>query len=160
MNYNWNLDTLYQGFDDPAFAEDIALLEKTLADFTVFTQDLSAQDSAQTLVRGIELMEKINVLVEKLATYAVLRQTADTRDASVSSRVGQIMNLASAGAAPEAAFKDWASKLPDLPRLVELREELRPYRFYFEDLRVSSRYLLPGMVGNCDAFLLLPALRG
>jgi len=66
MNYNWNLDTLYQGFDDPAFAEDQALLEKTLAEFTAFTQVLSSKDSAQTLVKGIELMEKINVLVEKL----------------------------------------------------------------------------------------------
>ena len=145
MNYNWNLDTLYSGFDDPAFSEDQDLLEKTLAEFTAFTQDLSSKDAAQALVKGIELLEEISVLVEKLATYAVLRQTADTRDASVSSRVGQIMNLASAGAAPEAAFKDWASQLPDLAQLVDSQALLQHYRFYFEDLKTSSRYLLPGM---------------
>ena len=145
MNYFWNLDPLYKSFDDPAFGADLALLEKALATFDTFSQNLNSQDVAQTLVKGIGLMEGISVLVEKLATYAVLRQTADTRDASVSSRVGQIMNLASAGAAPEAAFKDWAAKLPDLKQLVQQQDELRPYEFYFQDLQSSSRYLLPGM---------------
>ena len=145
MNYNWNLDTLYQGFDDPAFQEDLALLEKTLADFNAFTQELNAPDATQTLVTGIGLLEQISILVEKLVTYAVLRQTADTRDASVSSRVGQIMSLASSGAAPEAAFKNWAAQLPDLAQRVETQEILQPYRFYFEDLQASSRYLLAGM---------------
>ena len=145
MNYNWNLDPLYRGFEDPAFTEDMVKLENTLAAFTEFTKDLSGGDAATALCKGIELLEQISVLVEKLATYAVLRQTTDTRDASVSSRVGQIMNLASSGAAPEAAFKDWASKLPELAQLVEAQEALRPYRFYFEDLQTSSRYLLPGM---------------
>jgi pepF/M3 family oligoendopeptidase len=145
MNYNWNLDTLYKSFDDPAFAEDQTKLEQTLAAFTAFTKELSSADAATALVQGISLLEQISLLVEKLATYAVLRQTADTRDASVSSRVGQIMNLASAGAAPEAAFKDWASKLPELSQLVEADDLLKAYAFYFEDLQTSSRYLLPGM---------------
>ena len=145
MNYNWNLDALYKSFEDPAFDQDLKQLETTLATFQAFTKNLNQQDATAALVKGIGLLEEINLLVEKLATYAVLRQTADTRDASVSSRVGQIMNLASAGAAPEAAFKDWAAKLPDLAQLVQQQEALRPYQFYFEDLQVSSRYLLPGM---------------
>ena len=145
MNYNWNLDTLYESFEDPAFGEDLKQLETTLTTFQVFTQSLNEYQAPVALVKGIGLLEEINLLVEKLATYAVLRQTADTRDSSVSSRVGQIMNLASAGAAPEAAFKDWAAKLPDLAQLVEQQEALQPYRFYFEDLQASSRYLLPGM---------------
>ena len=143
MNYNWNLDTIYQGFEDPAFSRDLETLEQTLDAFSSFTQQLNSHKDA--LSQGIRLLEQITVLVEKLATYATLRQTADTRDASVSSRLGQILNLLSAGAAPEAAFKDWAAKLPDLMVLVESREDLRPYRFYFEDLKASSRYLLSGM---------------
>ncbi len=143
MNYNWNLDAIYHGFDDPAFGDDLALLSKTLDRFSTFTKNLDNQNNA--LVEGISLLEQISVLVEKLATYALLRQTADTRDTTVSSKLGQIMNLISAGAAPEAAFKDWASKLPDLMEQVAQQDALKPYRFYFEDLQASSRYLLPGM---------------
>ena len=145
MNFNWNLDTIYQGFEDPAFEQDLSALQKALDAFTGFTNNLPSQAPADALVKGISLLENINALAEKLATYALLRQTADTRDASVSSRLGQIMNLISAGAGPEAAFKDWAAKLPDLAELVRSRAELRPYQFYFEDLSASSRYLLPGM---------------
>ena len=143
MNYNWNLDTIYNGFEDPAFGQDLARLEETLNTFSGFTRELDRRDDA--LTEGIRLLEQITVLVEKLATYATLRQTADTRDSAVSSRLGQILNLLSIGAAPEAAFKDWASKLPDLMEQVEGQEALKPYRFYFEDLKASSRYLLSGM---------------
>ena len=143
MNYNWNLDTIYQGFEDPAFGQDLAELEKTLNTFSDFTQELDRREDA--LSEGIRLLEQITVLVEKLATYATLRQTADTRDSAVGSRLGQILNLLSIGAAPEATFKDWASKLPDLMEQVERQEALKPYRFYFEDLKASSRYLLSGM---------------
>ena len=143
MNYNWNLDAIYSSFEDPAFSADLALLEQTLDTFTAFTKELDSRE--QALTEGIGLLEQISVLIEKLATYAMLRQAADTRDSTVSSKLGQIMSLASAGAAPEAAFKDWASKLPDLMEQVESQDTLKPYRFYFEDLRASSRYLLPGM---------------
>ena len=145
MDHIWNLDTIYRDFEDPAFAQDLARLEKTLETFSAFTRELENRDAAQALTQGISLLEEITLLVEKLATYALLRQNADTRDARVSSRLGQILGLASAGAAPEAAFKDWAAKLPGLLQLVEAQEALKPYRFYFEDLCSSSRYLLPGM---------------
>ena len=143
MNYNWNLDTIYQGFEDPAFGQDLALLEQTLNTFNDFSRELDSREDA--LLEGIRLLEQITVLVEKLATYATLRQTADTRDSSVSSRLGQILNLLSMGAAPEAAFKNWAANLPNLMEQVESQEALKPYRFYFEDLKASSRYLLSGM---------------
>ena len=145
MNVNWNLDTIYHGFEDPAFAQDLSRLQQALDAFAVFSGNLSSQAPAKALTEGISLLEDITSLTEKLATYALLRQTADTRDAAVSSRLGQIMNMISTGAAPEAAFKDWAAKLPDLAELVRSHEELTPYRFYFEDLSASSRYLLAGM---------------
>ena len=145
MNVNWNLDTIYHGFADPAFAQDLSRLQQALDAFAVFSGNLSSQAPAKALTEGISLLEDITSLTEKLATYALLRQTADTRDAAVSSRLGQIMNMISTGAAPEAAFKDWAAKLPDLAELVRSHEELTPYRFYFEDLSASSRYLLAGM---------------
>ena len=143
MNYNWNLDTIYKGFEDPAFSQDLELLEKTLTAFSDFTRELDRRKDA--LSEGIRLLEQITALVEKLVTYATLRQTADTRDSSVSSRLGQILNLLSICAAPEAAFKNWAARQPDLMEQVENQKALKPYRFYFEDLKASSRYLLSGL---------------
>lgn len=59
--------------------------------------------------------------------------------------MGRIMALYSGLASPEAAFKDWASKLPNLMELVSQDEVLSGYRFLFENMADSARYLLPGM---------------
>jgi len=48
-------------------------------------------------------------------------------------------------AAPFAAFKDWASKLPNLMELVEADENLKDYTFLFKNMADSSKYMLPGI---------------
>ena len=60
-------------------------------------------------------------------------------------RVRDLMALASGIAGPEAAFKAWASKLPNLMELVDGDEQLRDYHFLFTNMAKSSPYLLPGM---------------
>ena len=144
MNEVWNLDPIYKGFDDPAFEQDLAKLDTLSGEFTAFTRDLGG-DALQTLRRGIDFEERITKVVERLAGYASLRQSANTKDPQATSQMGRIMALYSGLASPEAAFKDWASKLPNLMELVSQDEVLSGYRFLFENMADSARYLLPGM---------------
>ena len=144
MNEVWNLDPIYKGFDDPAFEQDLAKLDALSGEFTAFPRDLGG-DALQTLRRGIDFEERITKVVERLAGYASLRQSANTKDPQATSQMGRIMALYSGLASPEAAFKDWASKLPNLMELVSQDEVLSGYRFLFENMADSARYLLPGM---------------
>ena len=144
MNEVWNLDPIYKGFDDPAFEQDLAKLDALSGEFTAFTRNLGG-DALQTLRRGIDFEERITKVVERLAGYASLRQSANTKDPQATSQMGRIMALYSGLASPEAAFKDWASKLPNLMELVSQDEVLSGYRFLFENMADSARYLLPGM---------------
>lgn len=144
MNEVWNLDPIYKGFDDPAFEQDLAKLDALSGEFTAFTRDLGG-DALQTLRRGIDFEERITKVMERLAGYASLRQSANTKDPQATSQMGRIMALYSGLASPEAAFKDWASKLPNLMELVSQDEVLSGYRFLFENMADSARYLLPGM---------------
>ena len=145
MNEVWNLDPIYKGFDDPAFAADVAALKQKVEDITAFTAQLSGLSATEGLTRGIALQEQFVDLAFKLAGYASLRQSANTRDPEAGSRMGQVMQLYSGVAAPFAAWKDWASKLPDLQETVVKDENLRDYAFMFQNLAESSQYLLPGM---------------
>ena len=145
MNDVWNLDPIYKGFDDPAFAEDMKGLESVAKELTAFAANLSETDPLEGLKKGIALQEKFSNLINKLAGFASLRQAANTRDAEAGSRMGQIMSVYSGVAAPMAAFQDWASKLPNLMELVTGDEELKDYTFLFENEKESSRYLLPGI---------------
>lgn len=144
MNEVWNLDPIYKGFDDPAFEQDLAKLDELSREFADFTRDLGG-DALETLRRGIDFEERITKVVERLAGYASLRQAANTKDPQATSQMGRIMALYSGLASPEAAFKDWASKLPNLMELVSEDEVLSDYRFLFENMADSARYLLPGM---------------
>ena len=145
MNEVWNLDPIYKGFDDPAFGADMNTLKEKVAEITDFAAGLADMEPSEGLRRGIVLQEQFSELVNKLAGYASLRQAANTKDAAAGSQMGRVMGLYSGVAAPFAAFKEWASKLPDLMELVQSDEDLKDYTFLFKNMAESSRYLLPGV---------------
>ena len=145
MNEVWNLDPIYKGFDDPAFESDLSALKEKVAAFVTFTENLAETDPAEGLRSGIAQQEAIEELGMKLAGYASLRQSADTKNPEAGSQMGRVMSVFSNLAAPNAAFEDWASKLPNLMELVMADETLRDYEFLFSNMADSSRYLLPGI---------------
>ncbi len=144
MNDVWDLDQIYPGFDSPAFRQDLAELKDTVARFAAFTETLTQAEPASALAEGIRLLERLTEVGGKLAQYATLRQTTNTTDTEAGSQMGQILAVYSNVAGPEAAFKDWAAKLPNLQALVQENEVLRDYQFLFDNIRDSSRYLLSG----------------
>ena len=142
MNDVWNLDTIYAGFDDPAFEADVTRGKEAVAALAALTESLSAKAPLEALKEGIVLKEQISLLAQKLGMYASLRQYANSRDTEAQSQLGRLMGIFSAAAAPEAAFQEWAAGLPDLIELVESDELLSQYRFLFSKMQDSSRYLL------------------
>ena len=144
MNEVWNLSVIYEDFADPQYEKDLGLLKEKAAAYAACTATLHEADALVALKNCIALEEEITLLANKLAEYAMLRQSADARDAQAGSQIGRIMAVISSLAAPQAAFKDWASKLPNLTELVKSDDTLKEYTFLFENLAKSSKYLLSG----------------
>ena len=144
MNEVWNLDPIYRGFDDPAFDRDLKDLKDAVDDFAAWTREIEAARPLEGLKAGILHQEKVVTIGSRLMEYAMFRQAANTLDAEANSRVGQIMAVFSSMAAPQAAYQEWASSLPDLMELVASDEVLAAYTFLFGNLKESSRFLLPG----------------
>ena len=143
----WNLDVIYRGFEDPAFAADMKELENVVKGFNAFADKLETVEPLEGLQEGIAREEKLMELGMKLASYAQLRQSVNTRDTECGSRLGQIMQQFSAAAGAEAAWKQWAANLPDLMELVARDERLKEYTFLFENLQKDSVHLL-GTLGE------------
>ena len=144
MNEVWNLDPIYRGFDDPAFDADLAALKEAVSKFASFTEVLASAEPLAGLKGGIACQEKLMELGSKLMEYGMLRQAANTLDSEAGSRVGQVMAVLSGIAAPQAAFQEWASSLPNLLELVAQDEVLKEYTFLFANMKENSRFLLPG----------------
>ena len=147
MNEVWNLDVIYRGFDDPAFAADMEKLEKLVKDYAAFAGELDEQAPLDGLKKGIALEEALTVLTAKLGEYASLRQSVNTRDAEAGSRLGQVMQRISGAAGAQAQWREWVSKIPDLMVLVAGDETLKDYTFLFENLLRNSTHLL-GSLGE------------
>ena len=144
MNEVWNLDPIYNTFEDPSFSRDLEELKAKVASYSDFAAGLGDVAPIDGLRLGIGFEESVAELAGRLGLYASLRQSANTRDDEAGSRMGQIMGIISAVAGPEAAFKDWASKLPNLMELVRGDEDLKDYEFLFSNMADSASYLLPG----------------
>ena len=142
MNEVWNLDPIYRGFEDPAFDADMEVLREVVKNFNAFAAGLSGMDALAGLRQGIQWEEQLTRLAMKLASYCQLRQSTNTRDSECTSRLGQVLQLLSATAGAEAAWKAWAAKQPQLPELVKGDEYLRDYGFLFENLLEDSSHLL------------------
>ena len=142
MNEFWNLDPIYKGFDDPAFEADMNALRQYVADFNAFTATLPGMAPIDGLKAGIAWWEKITELVSKLANYASLRQSTNTRDTEAGSRLGQIFQMLSATAGAETVLKQWITALPNLMELVKADEDLVDYTYLFENLLKDSTHLL------------------
>ena len=157
MDYTWNLDPIYKGFDDPAFNADMGKLADLVEQLAALAEELETLDPAQGLRRGTDLLEELERTGSKLAEYAMLRQSVDATDPEAGSRLGQIMQIFSQAAAPEAAFQSWTAKLPRLMDLVAADEQLQEYDYRFREMVRSSRYLLPG---QCEQIMARYALSG
>jgi len=142
MNETWNLESIYPDFSHPSFEADLTLCKEKIDSFSALTQALEARDPLEALKEGITLQEDITTLASKLASYAMFRQAANSRDSEALSQLGRMMGIFSASAAPEAAFQEWAANLPDLMELVASDDLLRQYSFLFTKIQENSRYLL------------------
>lgn len=143
----WNLDRIYKGFDDPAFAADMDTLRALVKQYNAFAEGLESMEALAGLRQGIELEEKLMQLFMKLISYAQLRQSVSTRDSECGSRLGQVMQLLSAIAGAEATWKAWAAKQEGLMDIVAGDQLLKEYTFRFENLRKESVHLL-GSLGE------------
>ena len=123
MNEVWNLDPIYRGFDDPAFAADLQALRDLAEQYNAFAAKLETMEPKEGLKQGICWQEKLVALAMKLLNYAQLRQNTDTRDTQAGSYMGQGMAILSTTAGAEAAWKGWAAKQPGLMELVRSRSE-------------------------------------
>lgn len=142
MNERWNLTPLYEDFTDPKWLADqekLAVACKALADFAEKIQTLPAKEA---MLGYITCMEEITDLVEKLAGYASLRQSANTKDSAAGSAFGQIMQLFSQTAGSDAACKAYLAKIDNLDEIAQSDPVLQEYRFLFARMKEQSKHLL------------------
>ena len=138
----WNLDVLYTGFDTDEYKGDLCRLEDLIPEL-VRLADSSATDAPAEFIKSyVRTNEEINELVEKLAIYANLRYSANTRDTEAASMLGRIMQSLSATAAPIAKIEKAIAELDGLEDIIASDAYLGEFKYMLMNVKRDSRYLL------------------
>ena len=79
-NYEWSLDALYKGYDDPIFLEDIEKLKNWKCTLSDVCQKLQKETKEIKLHEGLALLEEIREYTYRLKMYTQLRLSVDSND--------------------------------------------------------------------------------
>ena len=142
MNKQWDLSILYGGFDDPAFAEDMASFDGAIAEVIGFAGNLEGMDAEQLLTKHIELETKVSALAEKLIIYSNLRYSANTADTQAASMMGVLLGKLSAIAAPSAAINKAIANVENIEDIIEQNSLLKEHSYHLLKIVKNSKHLL------------------
>ena len=138
----WNLDILYTGFDTVEYQNDLARLKELIPELVAFADGCKNMSAEALLTEYVKKSEEMSELVEKLAIYANLRYSANTRDTDAASMLGIIMQSMSATAAPNAVIEKAISEIEDLDGVIASAPALKEFEYLIKNIKRDSRYLL------------------
>lgn len=143
MDYNWNLDTIYPGFDSPEYLEDVATVE-------ALTEKLNAScENWASSTNPLETLESIlkdfQELYEKLSTtvgYASLKFTTNTSDSEAIAHYEKGEQRVTEITKPDVKFARFVGGLTNLEELIEQSELLKEHRFFLSRLKERCEHML------------------
>ena len=138
--YKWNLGDIYSDWD--AWEQDLQRLETLMDNYSQLKGTLSG--GPENLLKAFTMREELNLLSDRVQTYAGLVRALDARDNDVYAKLQQVQILyskfgtATSWFAPEILEIPWTTmeqQFADLPQLA-------PYRFGLEDLYRQQAHVL------------------
>ncbi len=142
MNYEWNLDPLYKGLEDPSYEADVKKLEECVAEFATLVAD-AKDKKAEELAEAILLKEEeLMTIVMKLELYLSLRQSVDSENGDIMAQLNRIMRIFSSANATEAAAQKILAKIEDVDALSKESEVIAAYNFSLKKTKKSATHLL------------------
>ncbi len=138
----WNLTKLYSGFDSPEYARDMETLGALIPEYEKLANEADSLDGNTLIERYLDILEKIYTLDEKLEIYASLTYSADTKNGDAASKLGQLMAMTSALAAPSARLESIIARIPDIAEILNTSPRLKEHSYLIMNIVRDNKYLL------------------
>lgn len=142
MYNEWSLNTLYSGFDDETFQEDLKKTESFCETCHQFADSLGNKEEKETLIRALRLMEEHHLLMEKLMIFCNLKQAADTSDSASLSYMGRLMQKLSDVQKPFTRIRRFIAEIPNLDALIDTDSFLNEYKDYLHCIQKAAKHTL------------------
>lgn len=144
MKRSWNLDALYLGFDDPNYFSDLALCEalkdkyNTLIDTYFQKHDREIESIENYLTHQIEDTKRIR----KLAAFGHLTFATNSSSQDALTLKSKVQKVMSDLTPAKVAFKSWLKSAAPIEELAKSSNLIKAHRFYLEEMKASTHYML------------------
>lgn len=142
MNYEWTLDPLYKGLEDPFYEADVKKFEQAVAEFAALVEEAKGKTAEEAAEAIILKEEELMTLVIKLEGYLSLRQSVESENGDVMAQLNRIMRIYSGVMAPEAAAQKILAKIEDVDALAKNSEVVSEYTFMLKEIKQRAEHLL------------------
>lgn len=144
--YQWNLADIYSSETD--FERDYQAIVDALPKLTAYEGKLQ---SAANVSKLFALNERIARKMEKLSLYAHLKQDLNIEDGTAAQLKAKVETLTSDFASKTAFIEPELLALPE-QTLAKLQKSklLKPYRYYFKELREQKNIRFPNERNSCS----------
>ena len=142
MNYEWALDPIYKGLEDPAYEADVKTLEEAVANFAKLVTEAKEKEAEASAEAILLQEEEIMKLMYKLEGYLSLRQSVESENGDVMAQLNRIMRIYAGVMATEAAAQKILAKISDVDALAESSEVVKEYTFMLKEAKKKAEHLL------------------
>lgn len=139
-NYEWSLDTLYKGYDDPNFLEDIEKLKEWKIGLSNVCQTLQEEENELKLHKGLSLLEQIRDYTYRLKMYTQLRLSVDSNNEQNSTWSYTVNNLCADISYYESKLWNIIINIENLKDLIERDEKAKKYEFILNEKIQKCKY--------------------
>ena len=142
MNYEWSLDVLYKGYDNPDFARDMAKLDDAIDRTNRFAEEIASMSPREAVMEYIRQGEEDHLLLSKLFNYASLRASANTKDTESASVSGRLMSKMGKTAKARTKIEKHIASIENLDEIIESEPILKEYEYMLRNLRDAQKHKL------------------
>ena len=153
LDMRWNLDALYQSFEDEKFKKDMEDFRTAVSELTAFAEGL--RQDGDPLPKLEEYVNRINELdrFNCLSWYTQLIISVDAENEQAQKMDNAIENIFTDLTKPDVLFRTFLTGIEDLDGPIERSELLKQHAFALREMKMQAGYDLPEAVETAVAKL-------
>ncbi|WP_305152117.1 M3 family oligoendopeptidase [uncultured Dubosiella sp.] len=140
--YLWNLNDLYEGYEDQYFLNDVEFLNNLLLDMPCFTKALSSMQAEEIVVEGLKRLEQIKDYSYRLQMYTQLMLSVDANNSRNNKWANNILGICSSFGIYESQIWDAILHVASLKTIIEKNDFVRQYEFILLERLEKQSYEL------------------
>lgn len=140
----WSLKELYSSFDSQEFLNDMEKLNSLIEEFSKWTdENLSSMDMpVEKMEKFIRYSQEVSSLFSKLISFASLTTSVEASNEVALKYFDKLVVKGSDLTKPNVQFQSFLKELDNLDELINSSELLKEHRFYLEEIKKQSKYML------------------